>query len=160
MDVDLNQFNLQAFSPFGGEVISDIRGLISGSAKVSGNYKSPDIMGRFSLAKAGLKIPYLNTDFNVEDNTQVVVSKNKIELGNSRITDSKYGSSGQLYGNATHNNFGDWELHLRIDANDRLLVLDTPQEEDALYYGTAFISGFVTVDGPVDELYIKAEATT
>src|SRR5690606_1529001 len=50
LDVDLNQFNLQAFSPFGGEVITEMRGLISGSAKLSGNYKSPDIMGRFSLA--------------------------------------------------------------------------------------------------------------
>ena len=160
LDVDLNQFNLQAFSPFGGEVITDMRGLISGSAKVSGNYKSPDIMGRFSLANAGLKIPYLNTDFNIEDNAQVTMTKNKISLGNTQITDTKYGSNGILSGNATHYNFGDWELHLRVDAPDKLLVLDTPQEEDALYYGTAFISGFVTVDGPVDELYIKAEATT
>src|SRR5690606_16152237 len=114
----------------------------------------------FSLANAGLKIPYLNTDFNIEDNAQITMTKNKISLGNTQITDTKYGSNGILSGNATHHNFGDWELHLRVDAPDKLLVLDTPQEEDALYYGTAFISGFVTVDGPVDELYIKAEATT
>ncbi|WP_240673127.1 translocation/assembly module TamB domain-containing protein [Aequorivita ciconiae] len=160
LDVDLNKFNLQAFSPFGGDIITDIRGLISGNAVVSGDYKSPDIKGRFILENSGLKVPYLNTDFDIENNTQVVVSKNKFELGNAKITDTKYGSSGTLYGNASHHDFKDWELDLHINSSDRLLVLDTPQDEDALYYGTAFISGSVSMQGPVDELVIKADATT
>lgn len=160
MDVDLNQFNLQALSPFGGEIITDIRGLISGRAVVSGNYKSPDINGRFVLENSGLKVPYLNTDFNLENYAQLVVTKNKFEIGTTRITDTKYGSSGILYGNATHHDFSNWELDLHISADDRLLVLDTPQDEDALYYGTAFISGTVSMQGPVDELVIKADATT
>ncbi len=160
LDVDLNQFNLQALSPFGGEVITDIRGLISGSAVVSGNYKSPDIRGRFNLENSGLKVPYLNIDLDIADNTPVIVTKNKLEIGSATITDTKYGTTGVLVGNASHNNFGNWELDLRINANDRLLVLDTPQDEDAQYYGTAFISGFVTLQGPVDELLIRADATT
>lgn len=160
LGIDLNQFNLQAFSPFGGDIITDIRGLITGSAQVSGNYKSPDINGRFILENSGLKVPYLNTDFNIENNAQIVVSKNKLEIGNTTITDTKFGTSGVLYGNATHNDFSNWELDLHISSDDRLLVLDTPQDEDALYYGTAFISGDVTMKGPVDELFIKADATT
>lgn len=160
MDVDLNRFNLQALSPFGGDVITDIRGLITGNARVSGNYKSPNIQGRFTLENSGLKVPYLNTDFDIENNTQVVVTTNKLEIGQTRITDTKYGSSALLSGNASHHDFGDWELDLHIDADNRLLVLDTPPEEEALYYGTAFISGLVTMQGPVDELVIKADATT
>ncbi len=160
LDVNLNRFNLQAFSPFGGDVITDIRGFITGSARVSGNYKSPNVQGRFTLENSGLKVPYLNTDFDIENNTPVVVTKNKLELGTTRITDTKYGSTGILSGNATHQDFANWELDLRIDADNRLLVLDTPQDEDALYYGTAFISGLVTLQGPVDELVIKADATT
>ena len=160
LDVDLNRFNLQAFSPFGGQVLTDIRGLITGNARLSGSYKSPDINGRFILEQSGLKVPYLNTDFDIENNAQIVVSKNKIEIGTAKITDTKYGSTGLLYGNATHDNFTNWELDLHIDSNDRLLVLDTPKDEDALYYGTAFISGAVSMRGPVDELYIKADATT
>lgn len=160
MDLDLDQFNLQAFSPFGGDVITDIRGLVSGSAVVSGNYKSPDIRGRFNLENSGLKVPYLNTDFNISNNAAIVVSKNKLEIGATQITDTKYGTTGTLMGNASHTNFSNWELDLRINSNDRLLVLDTPQDEDALYYGTAFISGFVTMQGPVDELLIRADATT
>ncbi len=160
LNVDLNQFNMEAFSPFGGEVISNIRGLISGNARVSGNYKSPDIVGRFSLENSGLKIPYLNTDFDIENNAQIIVTKNKLQIGYTEITDTKYKTEGFLSGNATHTNFGNWELNLNIDAPEKLLVLDTPQDEFALYYGTAFISGDASIKGPIDELVIDVNATT
>src|SRR5699024_11138377 len=57
-------------------------------------------------------------------------------------------------------NFKDWELNFKLNAIDRLLVLDTPKDEDALYYGTAFVSGNIAMDGPVDQLFITANATT
>ncbi|HBL80036.1 MAG TPA: N-acetyl-gamma-glutamyl-phosphate reductase, partial [Aequorivita sp.] len=114
LNIDLNQFNMQAFSPFGADVITDIRGLITGNARVSGNYKSPDILGRFTLENSGLKIPYLNTDFNIENGAQIIVTKNKFEIDGTQITDTKYETVGVLYGNATHTNFSDWELDLHI----------------------------------------------
>lgn len=160
LNVDLNQFNLQAFSPFGGDVITDIRGLASGNVRVSGNYKSPDIFGIIGLENSGLKVPYLNTDFDIEDNAQVIVTKNKLEISRTNIKDTKYKTEGVFFGNATHNNFGNWELNLNIEAVKRLLVLDTPPEEDALYYGTAFISGRAKIAGPIDELVIDVDATT
>lgn len=160
LDMDFNQFNLQAFSPFGGDVITDIRGLITGNVRVSGNYKSPDILGRLRMKNSGMKIPYLNTDFDLSENAQLFITKNKIEIGRTKITDTKYHTEGVLFGDATHTNFGNWEMNLHIEAPDRLLVLDTPPEEDALYYGTAFISGKAAIEGPVDELVINVEATT
>ena len=160
LNIDLNQFNMQAFSPFGADVITDIRGLITGNARVSGNYKSPDILGRFTLENSGLKIPYLNTDFNIENGAQIIVTKNKFEIDGTQITDTKYGTVGVLYGNATQTNLSDWELDLHIEAPERLVVLDTPPEEDALYYGTAFISGRADITGPIDELVIDVDATT
>lgn len=160
LNVDLNQFNMQAFSPFGGDVITNIRGLISGNARVSGNYKSPDIVGRFSLENSGLKLPYLNVDFDIENNAQIIVTKNKFQIGYTGITDTKYKTEGLLSGNATHTNFSNWELNLNIDAPERLVVLDTPPDEEALYYGTAFISGDAKIRGPIDELVIDVSATT
>ena len=159
LDVALNEFNMQAFSPFGGDVITDIRGLITGNAKVSGNYKSPDIDGLFNLENSGLKVPYLNVDFDLENNTEVLVSKNKIAVNAITITDTKYNTKGTFIGSATHRNFGDWRLDMNISSNN-LLVLDTPPDEDALYYGTAFIDGTASIKGPVDELVIDVVAST
>lgn len=160
LDVVLNEFNLSAFSPFGGDVITNIRGLASGTAKISGNYKEPDIQGRLSLSQSGLKIPYLNTDFDLSNATQVVLTKNKLEISETGITDTKYKTEGLFTGIATHKNFLDWELDLDIEAPERLLVLDTPPDEDELYYGTAFISGNAEIFGPVEELVIRVFATT
>jgi hypothetical protein len=159
LDVDLTDFNMQAFSPFGGDVISNIRGLASGNVRVRGNYKSPDINGRLLLNNSGLNIPFLNTDFNIEDDTQIIVRKNSFDISETTITDTKYNTVGTFSGNATHSNFGNWELDLNIQT-DNLLVLDTPPDDDALYYGTAFISGSADIEGPVDELNIDVLATT
>jgi len=49
---------------------------------------------------------------------------------------------------------------LDIDAPERLVVLDTEATEDALYYGTAFISGNASIKGPTEELKIDVTATT
>ena len=160
LDVNLFEFNMQAFSPFGADVVTDIRGKISGSAKISGSYKSPDILGRFKLKNSGLKLPYLNIDFDLEDNAQISVTKDKLDMGITEITDTRYKTKGLLIASATHNNFGDWRLDLNINAPDRLLVLDTPPDDEALYYGTAFISGSADIFGPADELVIEVEATT
>ena len=40
---------------------------MSGNGKVSGNLNSPDMFGDFILKKSGLKVPYLNIDFDLED---------------------------------------------------------------------------------------------
>ena len=160
LDVALNEFNMQAFSPFGASVITDIRGLITGKAKVTGDLASPDVQGRFSLINSGLRVVELNTDFEIENNAQLLVTKNKLEIESATITDSEFNTKGDFYGNATHNNFSDWELNLNVEAPERLLVLNTPADDEALYYGTAFISGSADISGPIDELVIDVTATT
>jgi len=159
LDIDLDEFNLMAVSPFGGEAITDIRGLISGNVKISGKLDAPTAIGKLTLTKSGIKIPYLNVDFNIDDQTTITATKSKIEISNTKITDTKYNTSGELFGAFTHNKFGDWKIDLDI-LTDTLLVLDTPKDEDALYYGTAFISGNIDVKGPIDELVIDVNATT
>jgi autotransporter translocation and assembly factor TamB len=160
LDVALNEFNLQAFSPFGADVITDIRGQITGKVKVRGDYNSPDLQGRFNLVNSGLRVVELNTDFEIENNAEILVTKNKLEIESVTITDSQFNTEGDFYGNATHNNFSDWELNLKVEAPERLLVLNTSADDEALYYGTAFIRGLADISGPIDELVIKVAATT
>jgi len=159
LNIDLNDLNLMAVSPFGGGVVSNIRGLISGSAQITGNVSAPDILGNFVLKNSGLKVPYLNVDFDLDNRTNLIATKGKIEILSTQITDTKFNTVGTLSGNATHNDFEDWKLDLNV-TTDNLVVLDTKLEEDKLFYGTAFISGKADIIGPVDELIINVVATT
>ncbi|MBC7438686.1 MAG: translocation/assembly module TamB, partial [Flavobacterium sp.] len=157
LDLRFDQFNLAAFSPLGGDVISNIRGLVSGSANVSGYANKPDINGRLFLEKAGLRIPYLNVDYGFKENSIVDLSENQFIFQNATLIDTKYNTEGKLNGTIKHKNFSKWNLDLAI-TTDRLVALDTKDSEDAAYYGTAFIDGKATISGPTNGLLIAVNA--
>ncbi|HSM62499.1 MAG TPA: translocation/assembly module TamB domain-containing protein, partial [Gillisia sp.] len=159
LDVSLRRFNMAAFSALGRDVIDNIRGFASGDAKVSGNYKNPDITGKLKLEKAGVRIPYLNVDVDFKENATVNLTKQQFNFDEIEIVDTKYRTKGILDGFISHKNFKEWFLDLSVTSN-RLLVLDTESTEDALYYGTAFINGFASIKGPSDELVIDVNAST
>lgn len=159
LDVNLRDFNMSAFSPLGGEAIDRIRGFVSGTAHVSGDYRNPDFSGSLSLRDAGLRIPILNVDLDIEDNATVDLTEQQFRFNNTTINDVKYGTSGVLSGFIGHKNFKEWTLGLNI-SSDRLLVLDTEDDGDVLYYGTAFIDGTASIYGPTDELVIDVIAST
>ncbi|MDT0687322.1 translocation/assembly module TamB domain-containing protein [Autumnicola psychrophila] len=159
LEVELDDLNMAAFSPLGGEAISNIRGKVSGNARVVGNYKNPEFGGQLLMDNAGLSIPYLNVDYDFDDQSVVNLTQQQFDFDNIGLTDTKFDTRGILDGNISHKNFSEWFLNLGVTTN-RLLVLDTDAEEDALYYGTAFISGDASIEGPTDELLINVNATT
>ena len=159
LDVQMRKLNLAAFSPLGGAVLSDIRGQASGRAKVVGNYKNPDINGELLLRDAGLRVPYLNTDYDFKGTARVNLSGKQFRFLNVGLKDTKYDTEGLLNGTISHDFFNSWELDLDV-STDRLAVLDTKADDFALYYGTAFISGNANIKGPTDELVIDVTAKT
>ncbi|MEO2061584.1 MAG: translocation/assembly module TamB domain-containing protein [Christiangramia sp.] len=159
LEVNMNRLNMAIFSPLGGDVLSNIRGFASGRAFVNGNYRNPDFSGSLTLNQAGLRIPYLNVDLDFMNEARVNLTKQQFEFNNITIVDTKYNTRGKLDGNIRHKNFKEWFLDLSI-SSDRMLVLDTEAERDALYYGTAFIDGEATIKGPTDQLEIDVTAAT
>ena len=131
LDLRLNNFNAATLSPLGGSVISNMRGLVSGTANFAGNIKNPEINGRLFLDNAGLKIPYLNVDLAFKENTIVDLTSKQFIIQNATIEDTKYKTQGRLSGFIGHKNFSDWKLDLAINTN-RLLVLDTKDSEEAV----------------------------
>ena len=159
LEVNMNRLNLGIFTPLGADVLTDIRGFATGRAFVTGNYKNPDFSGGLTLSKAGLKIPYLNVDLDFQDEAKVDLTQQQFVFDNIGIVDTKYKTRGILDGVISHRNFSEWFLDLSLNSN-RILVLDTEEDEDALYYGTAFIDGEATIAGPTDELVINVNAAT
>ncbi|HWR93854.1 MAG TPA: translocation/assembly module TamB domain-containing protein [Flavobacterium sp.] len=157
LDLILRNFNLEVLSPLGDNVISNIRGFATGSTNINGELKNSEINGRLYLTKAGLKIPYLNTDYDIKDNAIVDITEKKFIIRNTELKDIKNNTTGKLSGSVEHKNFSDWNLNLAIKSK-RLLILDTQDSEDAAYYGTAYIDGVATIEGPTDALFIKVIA--
>jgi hypothetical protein len=157
LELKLDKFNLGILGPLGGDVISNIRGLATGNASIVGNLNKPEINGRLYVDEAGLKIPYLNVDYSLDKRTIVDLTDEKFLFKNDVLTDTKFGTKGNLNGSIEHRNFTDWKLDLTINSK-RLLVLDTQDSEDAAYYGIAFIDGIAKIKGPTNSLFIKVDA--
>ncbi len=156
VNMDFDKFNLGVLNSFGGDVVSNIRGLASGRCNVSGTFDDLDINGRLLVDKAGLGIPYLNVDYQIADQSVVDVTEKKFLIRNTEIQDTKYKTTGMLSGNIGHNSFSDWNLNLLLNSK-RILALDTKDKEDAAYFGTAFMDGEATIDGPINKLFIKVD---
>ncbi|WNH10104.1 translocation/assembly module TamB domain-containing protein [Thalassobellus suaedae] len=141
------------------DVLSNIRGVITGEVNVIGSLKRPEMNGDLILNKSGLGIPYLNVDYDFADNASVTLKNQSFIFNKIQLTDTKYKSKGELKGALSHINFSNWSLGLDLNT-PRLLVLDTKEAEDALYYGTGFIGGRASIFGPTDQLVISVAGET
>ena len=153
------ELNLSALAPLGQDIITNIRGLASGNVNVTGLNSDPEFNGNLTIDNGGLKIPYLNVDYAFDEATVIDLSTTTFGLNNAQFTDVKHKTRGAIDGTINHELFDKWLLDLSINA-DRLLVLDTEAQEDALYYGTGFIEGGATIKGAADQLKISVFGTT
>ncbi|RKN77040.1 translocation/assembly module TamB [Ulvibacterium marinum] len=159
--VNFNELDLEPFSPLGEDVITNIRGDLSGSARIRGPVDNPEFSGILTLDNAGLAIPYLNVDYSFAPNSRVDLRDQTFDFDQIRITDVSKRTKAVLDGTITHRYFEDWFLDLDIDTNNnRFLILDTAFEEEVLYYGTGFINGQGRIFGPTNALTIKVDAET
>lgn len=159
LDLDFQKFNIGILSKIGGDVLTNIRGNVSGDARIFGNVKNINYAGKLLVNDAGFTIPYLGVDYDIKNNSVVDVTQTSFIVEPTIIQDSKFKTKGNLSGIIKHKEFGKWQLDLSVDAG-RILALNTQDHEDAAYFGTAFIKGDATIKGPTNALVIDVAATS
>jgi hypothetical protein len=159
VNLDFNKFDLQILNPFLEGVLDKIRGDVYGGVKVVGNLNKPSFNGALKINNGGLGVPYLNVDYAFQEQASVTLKDQSFFFNKINITDIKESTSGLLDGSISHINFSKWKLDLEV-VTSRLLVLDTKESEDSLYYGTAFIGGSASINGPAEGLSINVIAQT
>lgn len=157
--VKFDKFRINAFSPLGKNVLNKIRGYASGKATITGLIKNPNIDGEIVLKEAGIALPYLNVDYNFLGATVVKLQGQTFDFQRIIIQDDVMRTHGILKGTITHAEFKRWILDLELSTNN-LLVLNTKETEDALYYGTGLLSGTTTLKGFTDNLIIDVIGKT
>ena len=158
-EINFDKFRLNSFTPLGKNVLTNIRGFVSGTAIITGVLSNPSIDGELILKDAGLKLPYLGINYNFLGDSKISLYEQIIDFQSIVIEDDVMKTTGTINGTISHNGFKNWSLDLEI-LTDKLLVLNTKDSEDALYYGTGIISGSTTLKGPTDDLVIDMQGTT
>ncbi len=154
-------FPLSPFNALAEGVLSDIRGEVNGSARIRGDLRNPEIDGTLALNGAGLGIPYLNVNYDLNPDAQIRLFQQTFEFMDVVLTDTQEGTRASLGGTISHEEFTEWTLNLDVATLDeRLLILNTDYDEDALYYGKAFVNGTGRIYGSTRALNIAFDGSS
>ncbi|WP_408024435.1 translocation/assembly module TamB domain-containing protein [Tenacibaculum sediminilitoris] len=159
LDVYLKEYDIIAFSPLGEDVLSKLRGKVTGDFTAKGYLRNPNFNGVLNFENAGLSFPYLNVDFDLKGNTSVFLDKQEFIFKDIILEDTKYLTQGRLSGSIVHQNFEDWFLNFDINTQN-LLILDTKETEESQYYGTGFLNGEAKIRGLTSNLDIDVNGKT
>ncbi len=148
--------NIDIVEPFVKDYFSEIRGLASGEFSVTGTLNAPVLGGEGTIADGHLKINYLNTQYQVnggfffDDNT---IGVKELVLLDDRNQRAVFG------GGIAHQAFSQFALNLSGTLNN-VTVLNTSLKDNDLFYGNAYASGTVSLQGALNNLTIAARAKT
>lgn len=157
--VDFEEFKLDAFSPLGKDVLTDIRGFVYGNVHLTGLLSNPKMDGDLFLDQAGLYFPYINVDYDFDGTSVIGLKDQTFSFDDLTLKDKIHQTKGNLTGTLKHSYFDNWTLDLKVNTNN-LLVLNTVEDENSAYYGTGFLEGDATIKGKTDKLVIDVNGKT
>lgn len=156
LDVNLNGTEIIIFEPFVNELVSDLKGQISSTLKVTGPFSKPQINGNVNLINAGFTVNYLKTPYIINDD--VTFNNSIINLDNLILSD-KYNNTAIANGTVDLTDASNPNIQATIKATN-FLALNTTAKDNPLYYGSAFATGTFTFEGPTDAMDINIKART
>ncbi len=155
-NLDLEKLRLNLFNPYVRTIFSDLRGIASGKATLTGTLSKPLLNGEFNLQKTSFTVNYLKTRYNFSEKVQI--ENNNIYFKDIRVYDPK-GNSAYLNGAIRNRYLKDFVLDLNI-RSDNFLCLNTTLADNKLFYGTAYATGVIKITGPPKSIFMDITATT
>ncbi|QCR21361.1 translocation/assembly module TamB domain-containing protein [Pontibacter sp. SGAir0037] len=160
---EVNQLDLLAVSenaqlklvePLLTPILSHLEGTMEGRIRVLGTLAAPQLSGSVMVNNGQFLFDYLGTTYRFSD--RVYLAPNSISFRNARVQDI-YGNTATVNGGISHEGFENMQLDMEARYRN-FMVLNTTQEQNELYYGTAFGTGTASVTGPADDLTVRVRA--
>ncbi len=155
-DISLENFRLKILKPFLVGVVSRIEGLASGEFKLKGTIEKPALSGDLSLTRAGFLIDYLNTFYSVQHDFKITPTE--IFIDNAMLYDT-LGNKAIARGKISHDYLSNFKFDIDIKAND-FLALNTNQQMNDLFYGSAIVTGDVGIKGSINDIGFNIVGTS
>lgn len=155
LKLNIDKLNMAWMQPFVSDMFNRLSGSISTGLNVTGRISAPLVHGWLGVNDAYLGIDYTNVTYHISDT--IMIEPNKIGFDNLIVKDS-YNNKATVSALVTHNNFEDIKYNLDMQLNN-LLVLNTANRTDSLFYGKVFAGGVVNVKGSDDLIDMKMKIT-
>lgn len=155
LDLVLNQGSVKPFENIFSGLASNFRGVVNARMKLKGSFDDPDLSGFMDMKNVAFKVDYLNTDFILND--RVSISERSIDVSKVNIKDPE-GHTAKAKGSIKHDLFDDFVLDLSVVEAKSILAMNTTKEDNDLFYGKAYGTGYIEFKGPLDDIYLKINA--
>jgi hypothetical protein len=153
-DLALNKLQMNLFNPYVKSVFSNIKGLATGKATLTGTASKPLLNGEIDLQNTSCTVNYLQTKYNFSDKVQI--ENNSIYFNNIKIYDTEHHWA-YLSGAIRNKYLRDFRFDLTIQAKN-FMAMNTTQEQNQLFYGTAFATGIIKIYGPLKNMNMDITA--
>jgi hypothetical protein len=155
-NVILDKLGLNIINPYLKSFASDITGIGDGTVLVTGTLKHPNFNGILFAQKSALTIDYTNIRYYFD--TEIEVEKNTLIFKDVNALDS-YGNKGVTNGYLEFGAKKAINFKFNIEANN-ILAMNTTGIDNEYFYGTAFASGLVNIEGNRDATVMDISART
>ncbi|MDH5610070.1 MAG: translocation/assembly module TamB, partial [Cyclobacteriaceae bacterium] len=156
IEARFDRANLNLLEPLFSQLVSGVDGTASGEFEIVGTFEDPEIYGFARVNDGRVTLDYLNTTYQFSGLTRF--EDNLILLRDLKFTD-RFGNRAILKGSVKHHRFTNFFTDLDI-AHTNFELLNTNRTQNSLYYGNAYGTGTIRVVGPIENILIKAEATS
>jgi len=154
-DLKLDKLRMAALNPILQKAFSDFNGAVSGHLDITGTTRYPFFNGRLSAQKTSFTIDYLQTEYHL---THILdVSDNTLLFNEVEVTDNK-GHTANVDGRIRFHSLKNIDYTFIIDASE-LRALNTTGLENSIYYGDAFASGLVNIEGNTQNKNLNIDAS-
>jgi hypothetical protein len=157
-NLDLNELDIAFLSPLGKKSLNNIHGILGGSLTLLGTLNDIKHNGNLSLVNGGFSVPFLNLNYNIES-TNVILNNKSFIFNSSKLRDNAQGTYALMSGSFSHSNFSNWLANLNI-SSDRMLILNTEQKPESLFFGQGYLGGSIHLEGPTKNLKISLKGNT
>ncbi len=161
ISVKLHKFKIKTFYPYFKKIISSISRFttLEGEIHITGQNKNFKLNGLLSLIHAAFKIKPINVAYSINNRLKIRLTPQKIYIDTATIISQGGTGHAKLWGTFHRTSFGENNFSIHL-APDSLMVLNLPPETNKKYYGKAFISGNILLNGLGPSLALNADVTT
>ena len=159
IDIIIEDFDISFVEKIGSNTISNISSIVSGEINLWGKSNNIQHNGKLYLNQSKFKVPYLNIEYFLSENSEIDLYNQNFEFNNVNIKTESNDLPTSLVGKITHQDYKNWNLDLDFQS-ERLYILNKEYDDAEGFYGRAYMGGDIEINGPTNQVSIDINGVT
>lgn len=154
INAEFNNLPIRTFQPFVKDILSDLKGYISGNVNVMSTNEIENFKGELNINKANFRINTLNSNYTIPGDRVLFIGK-KMVFNKFRILDSLNNEllvEGPLDFSKSKSVSTDLEI-----TSSKLQVMNRTEKENSSFYGNIFLDTHLFIKGPLSNPELKGK---